>query len=532
MAALSRLEAEFEKLRGRRKRRRPWLAVLALLVLAGGVAGVVERERVGAIWFGDVHSRAAAASGAPGTAAIVASSSAAPAVSAASAPRELKLWSPQKVDANTVPILFEYETDAAEPVKAQLLVKKMGEPEYRPASLHSDGTIAAKPGEHMYSLQWDKAKDGVAPGQTFDLRLALAAPDGAALQDDVRSVRMDSRENVRNKAESYVINYGAWSDDQLDEARTHAELVVLDTKNVTPEQVQTLRAGKDPHDASDDVLVLGYVSVGEDKRTIGYKDKPEAMKLDPRFTLDGSGPSVDPRPGAPFPNIRTQPADLNVEGKPTNGGYAPFYLNDDYAADHVGAKDVPEFNGNFGGAFVNPGHPEWQKALSDMTLANDKESGLKEVLTPDYGAGFACDGLFLDTLDTAAPNSYTDASSPNVTEYEWTAKGTQQLLQNIRKMYPDKLLLGNRGLFFYNPDLPSFAFTLRGTVDFVLYESFRLDSNSDQWYNESFFNDNKYKCSGMSLIPRRGRFRMCCMRSKGRRSISRSRSRRRHKHSS
>jgi hypothetical protein len=56
-------------------------------------------------------------------------------------------------------------------------------------------------------------------------------------------------------------------------------------------------------------------------------------------------------------------------------------------------------------------------------------------------------------------------------------------------MYPDKFLLANRGLFFYNPDLPAYKFTLTGIVDFVLFESYRLDSSSGQWYNESFFSD-------------------------------------------
>ena len=74
-------------------------------------------------------------------------------------------------------------------------------------------------------------------------------------------------------------------------------------------------------------------------------------------------------------------------------------------------------------------------------------------------------------------SSQTDASSPNQSEFEWTANGFRIFIQHIRETYPDKLILQNRGMFFFNPLLPHYQVTTRGLVDFVLLESFRLNSN-------------------------------------------------------
>lgn len=491
MTSFSRLETEFAKSKKRRKHRKPWIITSVIAVLLGSGAAIVKLQPA-------FHSQSASASAQKPVQPAVdpaPAAAAAPDTTPAAPPpieRKLTFWSPPKVDSDTVQLMYSYETGQTESIRVQLLFKPKGDAGYHAAQLSGGAETEAQAGRHLYSLKWDKTKDGIKAGQLFDLKLLVspAVPGAIPLQEEVRNAKLDSRENVRNKVDRYMINYGKWNDAQIAEAKRNAQLVVLDAKNVTAEQIQALRSGVDPHDASDDVIVLGYISVGEDSRTNGKT--PEQLKSDPRFVLDGSGPSVDPRSGGPYPNGGKLPEDLDVRGKPTNGGFAPFYLNDNFVTDGVGAANVPDVNANFRGAFVNPGHPEWLKVLTDMKYAQDGAAGLKELLTPDYGAGFGCDGLFLDTLDTAAPNSYTDASSSNVSEYEWTAKGTKELLQNIRKTYPDKLLLGNRGLFFYNPDLPAFAYTLRGTIDFMLYESFRLDSSSDKWFDENFFNDNKY----------------------------------------
>jgi hypothetical protein len=405
--------------------------------------------------------------------------------------RTLELWTPQKVEASEIPILFSFESETADSLKVKLQFKLDGAAAYQDATLKElKDSMQVEAGKHTYKLTWNKAIDHIA-AQSVAIKLIVTAQDSTILEDEIAHVRFETLSTIRKSIANYMIYYGSWTDVQIDEVKQKYQLVILDTgKGITPEQIQRLRAGSDRHDASKGVVVLGYISVGEDSRTHGLT--ADQMKQDPRFVLDGTGPSVDPRLNGPYPDGGVLPTDLNILGKPTNGGFAPFYVNDNFVVDKVGAAGVPDFNKNFGGAFVNPGHPEWLKALAAMTFKTDKVSGLKEILTADYGAGFNCDGLFMDTLDTAAPNSFTNGTSGNPSEFEWVAKGTQQLVKNIRSMFPTKFLLANRGLTFFHPDFQAYQFTLRGSVDFVMYESFRLDSNATEWFNEAYFNDNKY----------------------------------------
>jgi hypothetical protein len=120
-------------------------------------------------------------------------------------------------------------------------------------------------------------------------------------------------------------------------------------------------------------------------------------------------------------------------------------------------------------------------------------AGLREILTLDYGRGLGCDGVFLDTFDTCAPNFYTDASSANQTEFEWTAPGFRAFLQRLRSAYPDRIVLQNRGLFFFDPRLPHYKVTTRGLMDIVLFESYRLNSSSGADNpHPYFYPDNRY----------------------------------------
>src|SRR6185503_5692112 len=118
---------------------------------------------------------------------------------------------------------------------------------------------------------------------------------------------------------------------------------------------------------------------------------------------------------------------------------------------------IPDRNAVFGGSFVNAGDPQWFDALDAMRLdSTDRVSGLREVLTTAYGRGLGCDGVFMDTFDTCAPNAWTDASSTNQSEFEWTAAGFRAFTQRLRDRYPDRIILQNRGLFFFDPRLPHY----------------------------------------------------------------------------
>ena len=270
-----------------------------------------------------------------------------------------------------------------------------------------------------------------------------------------------------NTTTPYLIYYGGWNASQVDFARAHYRLVIVDGHNISATQVATLKRGSDNiAGTADDVLVFAYVSVGEDNR-------PGAPVVG-----DGLGPRIDPRASdsAPLSSI------TNVLGLPSPGGtgYASYYLDTKGSAD-----GIPDKNSTFGGCFVNAGAPAWWTTLKGMTMASDGNAGLDELLTTSVGKGLNCDGVFLDTLDTAAPNSFGG------TTYEWTAPGMQTLLQRISTNYPSRLIIANRGLFFYDSNYKHFAYTLRPYVNMVMFESYFTDSNNSDQTN-IFFPDNKY----------------------------------------
>ena len=273
---------------------------------------------------------------------------------------------------------------------------------------------------------------------------------------------------------SYMIYYGALDEALIEQAKQY-DIVIVHPKygDVTREEVKEIQSAG--------TLVLGYLSVGEDLRTAGMT--PEQMLDDERFVGDGKGPRVDPRePGS------TSLAQDGYFGEtsPAGTGYASYYLDDN---DHDGK---PDFNPNFGCAYTNIGDPLWYAELRDMTLdGKDGVAGIRELLTDSYGRGLGCDGLFLDTIDTCAPNFYTDDSYPGKTRFEWTAPGVSRFMSQLKNEYPNKYILQNRGLFFYNYQLPHFDYSPRQYVDLLLFESYMLDANSSTLYSDMFFSDNR-----------------------------------------
>ena len=144
---------------------------------------------------------------------------------------------------------------------------------------------------------------------------------------------------------------------------------------------------------------------------------------------------------------------------------------------------MPDRNPNYGSYYVNAGAPAWWGVLKSMTKATSGQAGLDEILTTTVGNAFNCDGLFLDTIDTAAPNAWGTA-------YEWTAPGMQALIERIHTNYPGKLLMANRGLFFYDPNQKTYPYTIRPYVDMVMFESYYSDSSTNAV--SPSFPDNRY----------------------------------------
>ena len=297
---------------------------------------------------------------------------------------------------------------------------------------------------------------------------------GQGIQDPTATVA-EGKEYPYTEKSSYMIYYGELNPDIINEAKQY-EVFILHprTGNVTREQVQEIR--------SSGTIVLGYVTIGEDLRTSWMT--PEQMLQDERFIGNGEGPRVDPRPAG-----ATTFDDVDINGNPSDGGtgYASYYLDDN---DHDGR---PDFNPYFACAYVNMGDPNWYRVVDDMTIDGPEQiPGLREVLTDDYGRGLGCDGVFLDTIDTCAPNYYTSDDQENKTRFEWTAPGVAEFCRRIKEEYPDKLILQNRGIFFYNPNLPHYKYSPRQYVDYVMFESFMLDSNPGSAMNENFYLDNRY----------------------------------------
>lgn len=394
-----------------------------------------------------------------------------------------------------VPMRFAVVDDPASTVDVVAEISRDEGRSWHPARMHGDLLgLQATPSGTYHDVVWDSLADAgfrMAHGVRMRLRAQNSFGRGAIVE--MLLPKADNRALAAHEVRDYFIHYGPFDASTEAVAKQH-DLVVLHPHNahLSPDLIRRIQNGVDADDPADDVLVLAYISVGEDLRTIAYTDAQ--MLLDPRFVGDGTGPRIDPR----GPDADDGPLDgIDPLGVPSNGGtgYASFYLDDNSVdRDPNGIGDgLPDRNAYFGGCFVNAGDPAWFDVLDSMTVDGvDKVQGIRELLTTDFGRGYDCDGLFLDTIDTCAPNLYTDANSGNQSEFEWTAPGFASFLQTLKQHYPDRLVLQNRGLFFFDKRRAHYAFTTRASIDFVLFESYRLNSNGFEEFNPYYFADNKF----------------------------------------
>jgi hypothetical protein len=390
----------------------------------------------------------------------------------------------------TVPLVALIDGVRVPPVQTTVEVSKdgttFGPATVSRATFSSDGATGGQA-----ALTWDAVQDlGLRAVGTYRLRVTPA--DGAGVGQTAEfTISIDNLRAAARRVAHYIANYGSWSSDALALAQ-HTDLVIAHpgNANLSRSDIQRMQAGADPNDPHDDVLVLCYVSVGEDLRTHALSD--DQVRADPRFRGDGTGPRIDPRgPDASGESL----AGIDPLGAPSTGGtgFASYYLDDNDVQNNGVGDGFPDRNPIFGSLFVNAGDPAWFTVVDGMTIDGpDHLAGLREVLTSSYGRGLDCDGVFLDTIDTAAPNSYTSAQSANETKFEWTAPGFGAFIRHVHQAYPNKLILQNRGLFFFDPRHPQYAFNARGAIDFLLFESFRLNSNTFEDYSPVDYPDNRY----------------------------------------
>ncbi|MCB9880432.1 MAG: hypothetical protein H6832_15300 [Planctomycetes bacterium] len=394
-----------------------------------------------------------------------------------------------------VKIAFTISSTTVAAVDVLVEVTRDGGTTWHAARVYESLTgLATSAAGTRHECTWDTLRDvGFRDNDGLQLRVVPYSSSRLGAAKGVAVPSPDNRAIASRNVDNYMIHYGV-VDDAVTKAAEKHDLVVLHplTGKIPVSTIREIQDGVDPADPADDVLVLAYISIGEDLRTVGVND--DAMRNDPRFVGDGSGPRIDPR----GPNADGQSlVGVSPLGAASNGGtgYASWYLDDndvDRSPTQTG-NGKPDRNAHFGGCFVNAGDPAWFDVLDAMTFDGpDRMPGMRELLTATHGRGYACDGLFLDTIDTCAPNSYTDSSSTNQSEFEWTAPGFAAFIARLAGAYPGRLILQNRGLFFYDPRHPHYAVNPRSSVDFLMFESYRLNSNTFETYNPYYYADNKH----------------------------------------
>eukprot|EP00947_MAST-08B_sp_MAST-8B-sp1_P003046 g3046.t1 len=212
--------------------------------------------------------------------------------------------------------------------------------------------------------------------------------------------------------------------------------------------------------------VVCYISLGED----GRSGIPYARRK------DGTGGEVGGE--AAQQGLR----DGSME-------YVSYYMDGNLAG-KIKPDGKPDRNNEWGGYFVNASDPAWWDTLVherirynekgawdgfdglDVLLRTPRNGGKRDPKTWLETGGFECDGVFLDTLDTAAPTTFEVG-------YGTTAPAMVSLIRRIRKEYPGKAIVANRGLFFFQPEYrQTFDPTFGGAIDALVYESYQSDSDA------------------------------------------------------
>lgn len=342
------------------------------------------------------------------------------------------------------------------------------------------------------TLRWRGLEDiGFRNPGPVSVRITPRAPDLPG-SPWLETLNVDNLAAAAAAVQQYAAYYGPLTRAQIQMLQRYDLAIVHPFPNseagfVQREQIATIQDGVNPADPLDDVIVLCYVAVGEDLRTVSVSD--EQLAADPRFTDTLSaerGPRVDPRGVAAYTSSLPL-SEIAPLGLPSPGGTAfrSYYLDDASLSRGV-ADGIPDRNSVFGGAFVNAGDPAWFEEVNNMASVRGEPPGLREILTTDFGLGLGCDGVLLDAVDTAAPNTFSADS-----KFEWTAPGFADFVTRAKVAHPRALFLQNRGLFFFHPDLPHFAYSAELKLDFLLFESYRLDSQTTAEFSPAFFCDNK-----------------------------------------
>ncbi|BBH18999.1 hypothetical protein Back11_03440 [Paenibacillus baekrokdamisoli] len=129
-------------------------------------------------------------------------------------------------------------------------------------------------------------------------------------------------------------------------------------------------------------------------------------------------------------------------------------------------KGNPECDANWPSCYIDPTHPKWQKKV------------LEQLLPSMVNRGF--DGFYLDTVDVTE-SIHTDKA--------W---GMGQLIQLIKKKFPDKIVFSGGGAHLLTGD----TYDIANSIDAMLFESYTSTwVGKDMWNSDgSVFlgNDEQY----------------------------------------
>ena len=226
---------------------------------------------------------------------------------------------------------------------------------------------------------------------------------------------------------SFSCYYGEVND-EIVKALGGFELLVVHPENLTPDKVEQLRSGGVKK------TVIGYISVGESESSPGGAPQRGAQEKGPSFVSSRGLEFGLAQNGYPSYFVDQLAYEFAEDGFLVFGA-------DGKPKQRAGQDGHPDENGVWGSYYVNPGDQEWE----NLVLAR-----LKEI------DALGVDGFFLDTIDTASPWG----------DYGWTADGMLRLVSKIRQAYPDKKIVANRGLFYFDSNN-----RYAELIDAVLFES-------------------------------------------------------------
>ena len=199
-------------------------------------------------------------------------------------------------------------------------------------------------------------------------------------------------------------------------------------RNLDAEKIELLRkSGRDK-------TIVGYVTVGEDDRPPGGPPLQGEETAGPSYIDPDSLNLAKAKNGYPERFVDERKIELD------ESGFIKFGPNGSPVITK-GQDGHPDENGVWGSFYVRADDPEWQATVFA------KMDALVEM---------GADGFFLDTVDTASPWG----------DYGWTSSAMLDFVEKIRRRYPDKKIVGNRGLFYLSRN-DRYAKAL----DAVLFES-------------------------------------------------------------